>query len=105
MKIDYKKMEELAKDGVDYGKIADILDIDLRTVINHIEGQKITGDDTQSDVKKYGTSRREDVAKLRLEQRMSVKEIAVELKISESLVREDLMAMGISISDQKPETK
>ncbi len=105
MKIDYKSMEELAEEGMSYGKIADILDVDLRTVVEYLEGLKSQAGKRENEAIQYGASRREQIAQLRLEQKMSVADIAKKMEISESFVKEDLMAMGIDAFSLEPTAK
>lgn len=89
---DYRRMEELSQDGLGYREIADILQIDLIDVIDYIEGQK----NTEQGKSSTPIDRRNAIKKYFLEDKMSIEEIANKLRISEALVKEDLLAKGIA---------
>ena len=93
MEENNKKIDELLEQNMSYGKIADLLGIDLIDVINY-DSQRIT---TKRKIKLQNipANRKKAIKKMFLEDEMSVPEIAEDLGISEKQVKEDLAMMGI----------
>ncbi len=93
--MDYKKIRELADKNLSYGEIADIVGADLIDVVQYLEGLKTSKNTTKISEAKH-TDRRSEVRSLFLDYNMSVGKIAEKLKVSKSLVMEDLISMGLN---------
>ena len=91
MEENNRKIDELLEQNMSYGKIADLLGIDLIDVINY-DNQKIR---TKRELQNIPANRKKAIKKMFLEDEMSVSEIADNLGISEKQVNEDLTMMGI----------
>ena len=95
--MDYKKIEKLAEQGLSYGEIADITHYGLGDIVEYLEGLKISklkSKPNQSGVNSHEDRRRE-IRSLFLDYDLEVGEIASLKGISEALVNEDLLSMGI----------
>ena len=96
MEIDYKKIDELLKRGVHYGEVADILEIDIMEVINYANKVQVKRNEKTHDNDSSVTSRKEKIKTMLLNDKMSIEEIASKLGVSTSLIKEDLLMMGIA---------
>ena len=93
MEENNKKIDELLEQNMSYGKIADLLGIDLIDVINY-DNQRIRTKRVRK-LQNIPTNRKKAIKKMFLEDEMSVSEIADNLGISEKQVNEDLTMLGI----------
>lgn len=91
MEENNKKIDELLEQNMSYGKIADLLGIDLIDVINY-DNERIR---TKRELQNIPANRKKAIKEMFLEDEMSVLEIADDLGISEKQVKEDLTMMGI----------
>lgn len=91
MEENNKKIDELLEQNMSYGKIADLLGIDLIDVINY-DNERIR---TKRELQNIPANRKKAIKEMFLEDEMSVPEIADDLGISEKQVKEDLTMMGI----------
>lgn len=100
-----EKIEELFSKGKDYGEIADELGMSIIDVMRYLQQIKDVKEETRIKVD------RKTNVKILYEEGKTIGDIAKKLKISEALVREDLLSFGIipdigivpKIQEEKPE--
>ena len=100
-----EKIEELFSKGKDYGEIADELGMSIIDVMRYLQQIKDVKEETRIKVD------RKTNVKILYEEGKKIGDIAKKLKISEALVREDLLSFGIipdigivpKIQEEKPE--
>ncbi len=88
-----RKIEQLQRKGLMLGEIADELNISIADVIKCLG---LKNKDKKQKRGKIVTERKEYIRNLFLNEHKSVKKIADELGVSENLVKEDLLTMGIN---------
>ena len=93
MEENNKEIDELLKQNMPYGEIADLLGMDLIDVINY--DNERTKDKKEREVENTLANRKKSINKMFLEDEMSVEEIASKIGISKKQVEEDLTMMGI----------
>ena len=93
MEENNKEIDELLKQNMPYGEIADLLGINLIDVINY--DNERTKDKKEREVENTLANRKKSINKMFLEDEMSVEEIASKIGISKKQVEEDLTMMGI----------
>lgn len=93
MEENNKKIDELLEQNMSYGKIADLLGIDLIDVIDY-DNKRVKAKKTK-ELQNIPANRKKAIKKKFLEDEMSVSEIADDLGISEKQVNEDLTMLGI----------
>lgn len=93
MEENNKEIDELLKQNMPYGEIADLLGINLIDVINY--DNERTKDKKERKVENTPANRKKSINKMFLEDEMSVEEIASKIGISKKQVEEDLTMMGI----------
>ena len=101
----FEKIEELFSKGKNYGEIADELGMSIIDVMRYLQQIKDVKEETRIKVD------RKTNVKILYEEGKPIGDIAKKLKISEALVREDLLSFGIipdigivpKIQEEKPE--
>ena len=93
--MEYKKIEELAEQGLSYGEIADITHETLADIVTYLEGLKISKTKPNPSREIQYKDRRSQIRSLHLDYGLSVEEIAKQMRVSKALVEEDLLFMGI----------
>ena len=93
--MEYKKIEELAEQGLSYGEIADITHETLADIVTYLEGLKISKTKPNPSREIQYKDRRSQIRSLHLDYGLSVEEIAKQMMVSKALVEEDLLFMGI----------